>query len=115
MAAAMSIEWLVYQLHRLGARQPPPSKPIARVPGATGVIRPGSASHATLALLRAHPGQWFRHGEIMRATRCTHAAVSWALVYLQAIGHVEAHPDEARNPRYLRYSATDHPKDDNHE
>jgi len=40
---------------------------------------------------------------LIRATGRTHAAVSFALMYLRDQGLIEAFPDAARNPRYYRY------------
>lgn len=46
-----------------------------------------------------------RRCEIMSAVSGSHAAVSWALFFLRAIGEVEVVQDGARNSRYLRYRA----------
>jgi hypothetical protein len=72
-------------------------------PRPPGVIREGSASEAVLMVLRSAPG--FRtEGQLVFATKRSHAAVSWALLYLQQLGLVKAVPDVARNTRYKRYA-----------
>lgn len=46
-----------------------------------------------------------RRCEIRAAVSGSHAAVSWALLFLRAIRVVEVVQDGARNSRYLRYRA----------
>lgn len=69
-----------------------------------GEIRPGGASEAVLDYLVAVGG--FRtEAQIRFATGRSHAAVSWALLFLKGRGLVKAVPDVARNTRYCRYCA----------
>lgn len=72
-------------------------------PRPAGVIRDGSASHVILAYLATRPARLVSCAELITGTGRTHAAVSWALVYLRSIGSIEAYEDGARNPRYLKY------------
>lgn len=80
------------------------SKPTVRYnPRPAGVIQPGSASEAVLKIVSENPGRFFTCEQLIRATGRTHAAVSFALMYLRDHGRIEAFPDAARNPRFLRY------------
>lgn len=81
---------------RLGAAKRPPR-----------LLRPMQATAASsqvLAFLR-EDGKYLRACEIISGTGRTHAAVSWALLFLRARGLIERVPDSARNARYLRYRA----------
>lgn len=73
-------------------------------PRPAGVIRPGSATQAVLALLQAYPGRWFSHFQIVKATGRTQKSIDWALLFLKARGLVDCTRDEWRNSRYLKYS-----------
>ena len=72
-------------------------------PRPPGVIQPGSASEAVLHILRSNPGRFYVCEHLIKETGRTHAAVSFALLYLRDQGRIEAFPDAARNPRFLRY------------
>lgn len=72
-------------------------------PRPPGVIRDGSATDSVLRVLTSHPGRFFTACELISRTNRSHAAVSWALLYLRAQGLVLVSGDSARNPRYLRY------------
>lgn len=73
-------------------------------PRPAGVIREGSASHAILLYLSKKPATRFvSSAELISGTGRTHAAVSWALVYLRSLSLIDAVTDEARNPRYNLY------------
>lgn len=74
-------------------------------PRPAGVIRGGSASEIVLGLLRSREGFW-TEAQLMLATRRSHSAISWALLYLVKNGLAEARPDWARNSRYKKYRAT---------
>lgn len=77
-----------------------PTRPPRIVPS----MRPGAASVQVIAYLRKDGG--FRMAcEIRQATGRSHAAVSWALLFLRSRGMVECVPDCSRNQRYLRYRA----------
>lgn len=103
----MTTEWIASQLSRMAAAAKPLALNNPRYnPRPAGVIRPGSATDAVLALLcRRHP-TYLNHAQIMRQTERTTKAVCFALVYLKAQGHIEATPDDSRNGRYQRYRAT---------
>lgn len=73
-------------------------------PRPAGVIRPGSATQAVLALLQAHPGRWFTHFQIVQATGRTQKAVDWALLFLKGRGLIGTTSDDGRNSRYRRYA-----------
>ena len=79
------------------------TKPARHNPRPAGVIQPGSASDAVLSILSESPGRFFTCEQLIRATGRSHAAVSFALLYLRDQGRIEAFPDAARNPRYMRY------------
>lgn len=96
----MSIAWVARQMEACGLQQTQPERYNPRPPG---VIQPGSASEAVLQILSASPGRFFTCEQLIRATGRTHAAVSLALMYLRDQGRIEAFPDAARNPRYMRY------------
>lgn len=73
-------------------------------PRPAGVIREGSASDTVLKYLRASQG--FRNeSQIIFATKRSHSAVSWALLYLARQGLIESAPEIHRNIRYRRYRA----------
>ena len=75
-------------------------------PHPRGSIVPGSASEAVLVFLRSRPLGYFAHHEIVDATQRTNKSVSWALIYLRALGLIEGSTDDPRNLRYLRYRAS---------
>ena len=95
----MSLKWMVDQLLAL-KREPAKVRFNPRPPG---VIQPGSASEAVLHILRSNPGRFYVCKQLIKETGRTHAAVSFALLYLRDQGLIEAFPDAARNPRYMRY------------
>ena len=96
----MSIAWVASQIQ---AMKVDPPNLVRFNPKPPGVIQPGSATDAVLAILREHRGRFFTAGELIEATGRSHAATSWALMYLRAQGLIEAVEDSARNPRFLRY------------
>lgn len=95
---------LLVQLHSI-ANAHAPAPPFVRFnPRPAGVIREGSASEAVLKFLRASPG--FRNeSQILWATKRSHSAISWALMYLARQGLIESAPEIHRNTRYRRYRA----------
>lgn len=95
----MSLKWMADQLQALKCEP-------ARVrfnPRPPGVIQPGSATDLILRILSESPGRFFTCEQLIRATGRSHAAVSFALLYLRDQELIEAFPDAARNPRYMRY------------
>lgn len=101
-----SAAWMAEQLQRAadGRRAMPLELPRFN-PRPAGVIREGSASDITLAALKARPGVWLTHAQILRITGLGTKAACWALIYLHAQGHIEITSDDARNARYRRYRA----------
>lgn len=99
--AIVSMSWMVRQMEAY--RQTKQTKPARYNPRPQGVIQPGSASDLILRILSESPGRFFTCEQLIRATGRTHAAVSFALMYLRDQGRIEAFPDAARNPRYYRY------------
>lgn len=100
----MSASWMTGQLLRMAdGRQAMKLTEPRYNPRPAGVIREGSASHAILAYMHTRPARFVSNAELIHGTGRTHAAVSWALVYLRSLGVIEAVADEARNPRYNRY------------
>ena len=69
-----------------------------------GAYRASSVTAEVAAFLRSER-VFRRRCEIREAVSGSHAAVSWALLFLRAIGAVEIVPDGARNARYYRYRA----------
>ena len=69
-----------------------------------GAYRASSVTAEVAAFLRSER-VFRRRCEIREAVSGSHAAVSWALLFLRAIGAVEVVPDGARNARYYRYRA----------
>lgn len=69
-----------------------------------GAYRASSVTAEVAEFLRSER-VFRRRCEIRAAVRGSHAAVSWALIFLRAIGAVEVVQDGARNARYLRYKA----------
>ena len=100
MLDGQSLKWMVDQLLALKFDEPAKARFNPRPPG---VIQPGSASEAVLQILSASPGRFFTCKQLIRATGRTHAAVSFALLYLRDKGRIEAFPDAKRNQRYYRY------------
>ena len=98
----MSLDWVARQIEAIiaTAARPPRMRFNPRPPG---VIQPGSTSEAVLQILGASPGRFFTCEQLIQATGRSHAAVSFALMYLRDQGRIEAFPDAARNPRYYRY------------
>jgi len=96
--------WLAQQLLGAAAKAPPAIHAGCVNPRPPGVIRPGSATEAVLALLRENPRRQFMCITIVQRTGCTRAAVDWALLYLRSQNLINTHQDAERNPRYLRYS-----------
>lgn len=91
---------MMIQLANLSAEK----KPVHFNPRPPGVIRAGSASDVVFRFLQSSPGMR-NEAQIRWATKRSHSAVSWALIYLISIGKVESVPDVARNTRYKRYRA----------
>lgn len=72
-------------------------------PRPAGVIREGSATAAVLDFFASRRGIFFTHAQIVKGTGRSAKSVDWALLFLRSQYLVECVPDEARNPRYLRY------------
>lgn len=103
----MTTSWIALQLTQLADSRREPEHPARFNPHPPGVSWPGSATAAVLAFLRDNPRRYYRHHEILKATGRTKIAVDWALIRLKTWGLIEYVPDEARNPRYLRYRAVE--------
>lgn len=95
-----AVSWMV---DRITAIEEPATAAPRYNPRPPGVIQPGSASEAVLGVLRGNPGRFFTAQQLIRGTGRSHAAVSFALLYLRDKGMIQAFPDAARNPRYRRY------------
>ena len=72
-------------------------------PRPAGVIRQGSATDAVLKVLEANPGRFFTCGDLMARTGRSHAAVSWALIYLRDVVRAVETASDSRQGNYLRY------------
>lgn len=102
----MSMEWIAKQLEAAAdaaSVAEPPQNLIRFNPKPPGSIQPGSATEAVMAFLNRHPGIFFTHAQILRATGRTTKAVAWALIFLREMGVIEVAPDLSRNSRFLRY------------
>jgi hypothetical protein len=98
----VSLDWVARQIEAINVTSARP--PLMRFnPRPPGVIQPGSTSEAVLQILGSSPGRFFTAQQLIQETGRTHAAVSFALLYLRDQGRIEAYPDAARNPRFLRY------------
>ena len=96
----MSLQWIATQIQ---AMKVDPPNLVRFNPRPPGVIQPGSASEAVLKVLNEQPGRFYTCQQLMQKTGKSHAAVSWACIYLRDQGLVQAVSDGARNPRFLRY------------
>ena len=67
-----------------------------------GEIRTGGATEAVLNYLLRVPG-FKTEAQIRFATGRSHAAVSWALLFLKGQCLIECVPDTHRSAKYLRY------------
>jgi len=74
-------------------------------PKPPGAIQEGSASDLVLRLLSDQPQRWWTCEQIISTTGRTHAAISFALLYLREQRLITSVPDLSRNQRYLRYRA----------
>lgn len=92
-------------LAQISAATRPTEKRTKFNPRPAGLIQPGSATEAVLAFLESSPGLK-TEAQIIWATKCSHSAVSWALLRLRAWKRIDAVSDPSRNSRYLRYRAT---------
>ena len=97
----MSLDWVARQIEAYSLQVKQPT--VRYNPRPPGVIQPGSASEAVLQVLREQPGRFFTCQQLIEKTGKSHAAVSWACIYLRDQGLVQAVTDGARNPRFLRY------------
>ena len=82
----------------------PVAVPPVRRSRLAGVMRDCGSSKAVLDYLR-EAGEYRRAFEIRQYVRRSHAAVSWALIFLRRVGAIECAPDVVRHSRYLRYRA----------
>lgn len=96
----MSVAWIAAQIRAMKADAP---RPVRFNPRPPGVIQPGSASEAVLKVLNEQPGRLYTCQQLIEKTGRSHAAVSWACIYLRDQGLIEAVVDGARNHRWLRY------------
>lgn len=96
--------WTAQQLELAAdGRRAMPLKNPRYNPCPAGVIRDGSATAAVLTAMRARPGLWLTHGQLLNLTNKSTKAVCWACLYLQAQGLIESTTDDSRNARYRRY------------
>lgn len=79
-----------------------PEPPDRFNPRPPGVIVEGSASDDVLKFMRSSLGMK-TEAQIRWATKRSHSAVSWALMYLTRRGLIESRLDPARNSRYRKY------------
>jgi hypothetical protein len=97
-------QWMAGQLLRMAdGRSAMPLENTRYNPRPPGVIRQGSASDEVLRILTENPNRYFTYAELRARCARSHAAMSWACIYLRRLGVVEVVGDGARNPCYLRY------------
>lgn len=99
------MHWLAEQMIAASARHRERTDPQRFNPRPAGVIREGATTQAVLRFLESAPRAWHTHHQIMVGTGRTTKAVCHALLYLRALGRIEATNDDGRNARYLRYAA----------
>lgn len=99
----MSLAWVAEQIKTAMDAANARPQLIRFNPRPPGVIREGSATDAVLLYLKANPRRYYTNGQLMEATGKSHAAVSWALLYLRDKGLIHSIPDDERNALYLRY------------
>lgn len=101
----MTSTWMVNQLTQIAEkRQTGLGLNAPRYnPRPAGVIREGSATAVVLSFMLTRKGMFMTHSQIVKGTGRSAKSVDWALLFLRSQQLVECVPDEARNPRYLRY------------
>lgn len=99
----MSLAWVAEQIKTAMDAANARPQLIRFNPRPPGVIREGSATDAVLLFLKSNPRRYYTNGQLMEATGKSHAAVSWALLYLRDKGLINSIPDDERNALYLRY------------
>ena len=95
------MNWMAEQMSTRGVEERPrPANP--RPPG---VIQPGSGSDVLLRFLRAHPGRWFFHPELVLTLGRSKGEVDWALQYLARLELIDSEMSclPGRKP-VMRYS-----------
>lgn len=102
----MTTSWIAQQLLSLADARPQAPQVPRFNPRPAGVVRPGSASDAVLAVLVSRPDLWTTHAQLLLLSGRTKRAADWALIFLRSQALVEATSDDGRNPRYLRYRIT---------
>ena len=93
---------LVYQMSTASGH--PAELRVTRRSKMAGVMRDCGSSKAVLDYLQS-AGDYRRACDIRQHVRRSHAAVSWALIFLRKLGAIECAPDVVRHARYLRYRA----------
>jgi hypothetical protein len=99
----MSADWMAGQLIRMADGRAMKLEQPRYNPRPPGVIREGSATDAVYQVLHANPKRFFTCGELMNRTKRSHAAVSWALIYLRDVLHVVETTSDSRQGNWLRY------------
>ena len=79
-----------------------PEAPDRFNPRPPGAIIEGSASDDVLKFMRSSPGMK-TEAQMRWATKRSHSAISWALLYLARQGLIESRLDPLRNSRYRKY------------
>lgn len=101
----MSLDWVANQIARRQATQDHEAPRYN--PRPSTLMREGSTTELVLFHLVDCQKRYQSHDEIRQAVGKSKTAVDWALIFLRANGLVEGIPKDPRNPRYLRYKATD--------
>lgn len=97
----MSVAWIAQQIQAMKVEPPNLVRFNPRPPG----VLQGGAAEQVLRVLQDNPTRYFTCEDLRKRTGRTHAAVSWALLYLRRNGWIEACTD-SRNEKWNRYRIT---------
>ncbi len=98
----MSTTWMVNQLQSLAENRQNKAKRYN--PHPPGVLQEGGTSAIVLDFLKINQPRLFTAGQLIHAVGRSHAAVSFALLYLRSQGLIcSTERCDRRNTRYLKY------------
>lgn len=107
----MTTRWISEQLQRMGAARATAPQIPRYNPRTAGLIRPGCASEIVLAVLVYRSPVFLTFAQIQCHLGFSRSAITFALAYLERMGHIESTSDDGRNPRYRRYRVTEKGKE----
>ena len=105
MMSDEDLVWISKQLAEQMSTRGVEERPRPANPRPPGVIQPGSGSDVLLRFLRAHPGRWFFHPELVLTLGRSKGEVDWALQYLARLELIDSEMSSlpGRKP-VMRYS-----------